>query len=53
MNHLGFIVAAYAIGVLVPSAFVITAWMRMRSAARRLHTIDPRRQRSGHKAVTT
>jgi hypothetical protein len=53
MNHLGFIVAAYAIGVSVPSAFVIAAWMRMRSATRRLHTVDPRRQRSDRKTVTT
>jgi cytochrome c biogenesis protein CcdA len=46
MNHLGFILAAYAIGVLVPFAFAVVAWTRVARATRQLLAIDPRRQRS-------
>jgi len=46
MNHLGFIAASYAVGILVPSAFAVAAWLRMGRAARRLAAIDPRRQRA-------
>ena len=46
MNNLGFILAAYAIGVLVPSVFVVVAWARVARASRQLLAIDPRRQRS-------
>jgi hypothetical protein len=45
MNHLGFIAAAYAIGILLPGGFAISAWTRMASAKRRLAAIDTRRQR--------
>jgi len=45
MNHLGFIAAAYAVGILLPGAFAVSAWMRMARATGRLDAIDPRRQR--------
>jgi hypothetical protein len=51
MNHLGFILAAYAIGVSVPSAFIVAAWIRMARAAHRLRTVEPRRQRNGSRAA--
>jgi cytochrome c biogenesis protein CcdA len=46
MNHLAFILAAYTIGVLMPSAFAVAAWTRMVRATRRLLAIDPRQQRN-------
>ncbi len=45
MNHLGFIASAYAIGILLPGFFAVSAWTRMTSAKRRLDAIDPRRNR--------
>jgi hypothetical protein len=45
MNHLGFIVAAYAVGIVLPGVFAIAAWTRMASAKRKLDAIDPRRLR--------
>jgi HAMP domain-containing protein len=45
MNHLGFIVAAYAVGIVVPGWFAVVAWVRMARATRRLAAIDPRRRR--------
>jgi hypothetical protein len=42
MTHLPFIAASYALGVLIPGGFAIAALRRMRTAARRLATIDPR-----------
>jgi hypothetical protein len=45
MNHLGFIAAAYGIGMLLPGAFAVSAWTRMARAKRRLDAIDPRRLR--------
>jgi hypothetical protein len=44
MTHLPHIVAAYALGVLVPGSFGIAAFARMRGAARRLADIDRRRR---------
>lgn len=44
MTHLPYIVAAYALGVLVPASFGIAAFVRMRIAARRLAAIDRRRR---------
>jgi hypothetical protein len=46
MTHLPYIVAAYALGVLVPVTFAASAFLRMRAARRRLAAIDPRIQRS-------
>ncbi len=42
MSHLPFIAVAYGLGVLVPLAFVVTAFQRMASARRKLAAIDPR-----------
>ena len=50
MNHLPFIAASYAIGILLPASFAITAWMRMARASRQLAAIDPRRQRGAQSA---
>lgn len=44
MTHLPFIVAAYSLGVLIPGWFAIAAFLRMRSALRRLAAVDPRRR---------
>ncbi len=44
MTHLPYIIAAYALGVFVPASFAAAAVIRMRSAARRLAAIDPRRR---------
>ena len=45
MTHLPYIVAAYALGVLIPGWFAVTAAWRARNAARRLAAIDPRGHR--------
>ena len=42
MTHLPFIAASYALGVLLPAAFAVAAFLRMRTAQRRLAAIDPR-----------
>ncbi len=45
MTHLPFIVASYALAVLVLGGFGIGAWVRVGVARRRLAAIDPRRER--------
>jgi hypothetical protein len=45
VTHLPFIVASYALGVFLPAVYGVTAYARMRQAARRLAAIDPRRNR--------
>ncbi len=45
MNHLDFIAAAYAVGILLPGNFAVASWARMARARRRLDAIDPRRLR--------
>jgi hypothetical protein len=47
MNHLPFIAASYALGILVPLTFALDAWRRTRVAQRRLAAIDPRANRRG------
>ena len=42
MTHLPYIVAAYALGVMIPGAFAASALVRMRAARQRLAAIDPR-----------
>jgi cytochrome c biogenesis protein CcdA len=42
MTHLPFVAAAYALGIVVPMLFAISAWQRLRLARRRLAAIDPR-----------
>jgi hypothetical protein len=46
MTHLPFIVASYALGLLIPGAYGIAAYVRMRGARVRLAAIDPRQHRS-------
>jgi hypothetical protein len=46
MTHLPFVAASYAVGVLLPAAFAIAAWRRMRLAGRRL-AASPRVNRRG------
>ena len=45
MTHLPYIVAAYVLGVLIPASFAASAFVRMRTARRRLAAIDTRRER--------
>jgi heme exporter protein D len=47
MTHLPYIVAAYALGVVLPVTYAVAAVMRMRTAQRRLAAIDPRVSRPG------
>jgi uncharacterized membrane protein YjjB (DUF3815 family) len=42
VTHLPFIIAAYALAVLIPGGFAVDAFRRMRKAQRRLASIDPR-----------
>ncbi len=46
MTHWPFIAASYALGVLIPLVFGISAFTRMGFARRRLALIDPRSHRS-------
>jgi len=45
MTHLPFIVASYALGVLIPATFGVSAYLRMRKSQRRLAALDHRRSR--------
>jgi cytochrome oxidase assembly protein ShyY1 len=45
MNHLPYIIPAYALGILVPVFYGIAAWRRLSVARRRLAAIDPRGMR--------
>ncbi len=45
MTHLTYIIAAYALAVLVGTVFSVDAWSRMGRARRRLAAIDPRANR--------
>ncbi len=42
MTHLPFIAASYALGVLIPAGFALSAFLRLGAARRRLAAIDPR-----------
>jgi len=46
MTHLPFILASYALALLVMGGFGIGAWLRVAAARRRLAAIDPRRERT-------
>ena len=46
MTHLPFIAASYALGILIPVGFALSAYLRLGAASRRLAVIDPR-QRPG------
>lgn len=45
MTHLPFIVASYTLGILIPGTFAVAAYLRMRTAKRRLAALDHRRSR--------
>ncbi len=47
MNHLPYIAASYALGILFPAGFGIAAYLRMNTARRKLAAIDPRQRRRG------
>ena len=46
MTHLPYIVAAYALAVLVPAGYALAAASRLRAARRRLAALDTRRRSS-------
>jgi hypothetical protein len=46
MTHLPFIVASYAIAVVIPVCFGVSAQMRLAKARKRLAAVDVRRARS-------
>ena len=46
MDHLPYIAASYALGVLIPGIFAIAAFLRVGTARRRLAAIDTRSTRS-------
>ena len=45
MDHLSFILGAYLVGVAIPSALGIAAWLRVVSARARLANFDSRLRR--------
>jgi hypothetical protein len=47
MTHLPFIAGSYALGILVPAGFALSAYLRLGAARRRLAVIDPRVKGSG------
>ena len=51
MTFLPYVAASYALGVLVPAGFALSAWRRVRTATRRLAAIDPRRARRAAAAL--
>ena len=44
MTHLPYIAASYALGLLVPASYAVAAFLRMRTAKRRLAAIGTRRR---------
>jgi hypothetical protein len=47
MTHLPYIIAAYALGLLIPGTYAVAAFLRMRTAQQRLAAIGPRANRLG------
>ena len=45
MDHLTFIAASYALGILIPGAFAVSAVLRIGAARRRLAAIETRPRR--------
>jgi len=45
LDHLIYIMASYALAVLISGGFAVSAFVRMRRARRRLAAIDPREAR--------
>jgi hypothetical protein len=46
MTHLPFIVASYAIALLIPAWFGVTTQLRLAKARKRLAAVDPRAGRT-------
>ncbi len=44
MTHLPYIAASYAIAILVPAGYALSAFARLRLAKRRLAALDTRRR---------
>jgi hypothetical protein len=42
MTHLPFIAGSYALGIVIPLGFALSAYLRLGAARRRLAAIDPR-----------
>ncbi len=42
MTHLGFVAAAYTLGVAVPAGLALSSLLRLSDAQRKLRAIDPR-----------
>jgi hypothetical protein len=40
MTHLPYVVASYALALMIPGTLALTAFLRMRAAQRRLATMD-------------
>ncbi len=49
MNHAEFVLPAYALGVLVPGWFAVTAALRLRRAKRVLVALEPAQGRGGRR----
>jgi len=47
MDLVPYIAASYALGILIPGIFAVTAYLRVGAARRRLAAIDPRANRPG------
>lgn len=47
MTHLPYVAASYALGVAVPVAFALAAFLRLGLARRRLAALDPRARDTG------
>ncbi len=47
MNHLPYIAGSYALGILIPVGFALSAGLRLGAARRRLAAIDPRAKGPG------
>lgn len=45
MTHLPFVAASYALGILIPCGYGVSAWLRLKTSARKLAAVD-RRQRA-------
>jgi len=51
VNHLPYIAASYAIGILLPAGFALAAFLRVGAARRRLAAIDPRARAGADRRV--
>jgi hypothetical protein len=49
VTHLPYIVAAYALGVLIPGGYALAAVMRLGAAKRRLGSLEPRGRREARR----